>query len=38
MKKETGVEPLTDDNEIKQYLDLVIRETREKKDDRTVGA
>jgi hypothetical protein len=37
MKKETGVEPLTDDNEIRQYLDLVIRETREKKDDRTVG-
>src|ERR671921_859166 len=31
MKKETGVEPLTDDNEIRQYLDLVIRETREKK-------
>jgi hypothetical protein len=30
MKKETGVEPLTDDNEIRQYLDLVIRETREK--------
>jgi hypothetical protein len=29
---------LTDDNEIRQYLDLVIRETREKKDDRTVGA
>src|ERR671916_135376 len=38
MKKETGIEPLTDDNEIRQYLDLVIRETREKKDDRTVGA
>ena len=38
MKKETGVEPLTDDNEIRQYLDLVIRETREKKDDRTVSA
>jgi hypothetical protein len=38
MKKETGVEPLTDDNEIRQYLDLVIRETREKKGDRTVGA
>jgi hypothetical protein len=38
MKKETGVEPLTDANEIRQYLDLVIRETREKKDDRTVGA
>jgi hypothetical protein len=38
MKKETGVEPLTDDNEIRQYLELVIRETREKKDDRTVGA
>ena len=38
MKKETGVEPLTDDNAIRQYLDLVIRETREKKDDRTVGA
>jgi hypothetical protein len=38
MKKETGVEPLTDDNEIRQYLELVIRETREKKDDRTVDA
>jgi hypothetical protein len=38
MKKETGVEPLTDANEIRQYLELVIRETREKKDDRTVGA
>jgi hypothetical protein len=29
---------LTDDSEIRQYLDLVIRETREKKDGRTVGA
>ena len=38
MKKETGVEPLTDDNEIRQYLDLVIKETREKKGDRPAGA
>jgi hypothetical protein len=30
---------LTDDNEIRQYLDLVIRETRQKKKGgRTVGA
>src|SRR5919112_3702265 len=39
MEKETGVEsPTLDDNEVRQYIDLVIRETREKKDDRTVGA
>ena len=39
MKKETGVEsPMLDVNEVRQYIDLVIRETREKKDDRTVGA
>ena len=39
MKKETGVEsPMLDDNEVRQYIDLVIRETRGKKDDRTVGA
>ncbi|MBD0299388.1 MAG: hypothetical protein ICV82_03750, partial [Nitrososphaera sp.] len=38
MEKETGVEsPMLDDNEVRQYIDLVIRETREKKDDRTVG-
>jgi hypothetical protein len=39
MEKETAVESsMSDDNEVRQYLDLVIRETREKKDDRTVGA
>jgi hypothetical protein len=38
MEKETAVESsMLDDNEVRQYLDLVIRETREKKDDRTVG-
>jgi hypothetical protein len=32
MEKETGIESsMTDDNEVRQYLDLVIRETREKK-------
>src|ERR687887_299221 len=39
MEKETAVESsMLDDNEVRQYLDLVITETREKKDDRTVGA
>ena len=39
MKKETAVESsMLDDNEARRYLDLVIRETRGKKDDRTVGA
>jgi hypothetical protein len=39
MEKETGVESsMLDDNEVRQYLDWVIRETREKKHDRTVGA
>jgi hypothetical protein len=39
MEKETGVESsMLDDNEVRQYLDLVIMEIREKKDDRTVGA
>jgi hypothetical protein len=39
MEKETGVESsMIDDNEVRQYLELVIRETRGKKDDRTVGA
>ena len=39
MEKETAVESsMLDDNEVRQYIDLVIRETREKKDDRTVGA
>ena len=39
MEKETGVEsPMLDDNEVRQYIDLAIRETRGKKDDRTVGA
>jgi hypothetical protein len=38
MEKETAVESsMLDDNEVRQYLDLVIMETREKKDDRTVG-
>ena len=32
LEKETGVEsPTLDDNEVRQYIDLVIRETREKK-------
>jgi hypothetical protein len=32
MEKETGVESsMTDDNEVRRYLYLVIRETREKK-------
>jgi hypothetical protein len=39
MEKETGVESsMLDDNEARRYLDLVIRETRGKNDDRTVGA
>jgi hypothetical protein len=39
MEKETAVEsPMLDDNEVRQYIDLVITETRGKKDDRTVGA
>jgi hypothetical protein len=39
MEKETGVESsMIDDNEVRQYLELVIRETRGKKDGRTVGA
>jgi hypothetical protein len=39
MEKETGVESsMLDDNEVRQYLDLVIMEIREKKDDRTIGA
>jgi hypothetical protein len=39
MEKEAGVEPpILDANEVRQYIDLVIRETRGKKDDRTVGA
>ena len=39
MKKETAVEsPMLDVNEVRQYIDLVITETRGKKDDRTVGA
>ena len=38
MEKETGVESsMIDDNEVRQYLELAIRETRGKKDDRTVG-
>jgi hypothetical protein len=39
MEKETAVESsMSDDNEVRQYLELVIRETRGKKDERTVGA
>jgi hypothetical protein len=39
MEEETGVESsMLDDNEVTQYLELIIRETRGKKDDRTVGA
>src|SRR5919202_3167086 len=39
MEKETGVESLmTDDKEVRQYLDFVIKETREKKDDRVASA
>ena len=39
MKKETAVEsPMLDVNEVRQYIDLVITESRGKKDDRTVGA
>jgi hypothetical protein len=38
MEKETAVESsMLDDNEVRQYLELVIRETRGKKDDRRVG-
>src|ERR687897_1357602 len=38
MKKETAVEsPMLDDNEVRQYIELVIRESRGKKDGRTVG-
>jgi hypothetical protein len=29
---------MLDDNEVRHYLDLVIRETGGKKDDRTLGA
>jgi predicted small metal-binding protein len=39
MEKETAVESsMLDDNEVRQYIDLAIRETGGKKDDRTVGA
>jgi hypothetical protein len=39
MGKETAVDsPMLDDNEVRHYIDLVITETRGKKDDRTVGA
>jgi hypothetical protein len=38
MEKETGVESsMLDDNEARRYLDLVIMETRGKKDDRRFG-
>jgi hypothetical protein len=39
MVKETSVEsPMVDENEVRKYIDLIISETRGKKDDRTVGA
>ncbi|MGA8106585.1 MAG: hypothetical protein WB815_08005 [Nitrososphaeraceae archaeon] len=39
MKKETAVEsPMVDENKVREYVDLIVRETRGKKDDRTVGA
>jgi hypothetical protein len=39
MEKETGVESLmANDKEVRQYLDFVIKETREKKDDRVASA
>jgi hypothetical protein len=38
MEKETAIESsMLDVNEVRQYLELVIMETRGKKDDRTVG-
>jgi hypothetical protein len=38
MKKETAVQsPMLDVNEVREYIDLVIRESRGKKDERTVG-
>jgi hypothetical protein len=38
MEKETAVQsPMLDINEVREYIDLIIRETRGKKDDRTVG-
>ena len=38
MQKETAIEsPMLDDNEVRQYLEYVISETRGKKDDRTFG-
>jgi hypothetical protein len=38
MEKETAVEsPMLDDNEVRRYLEYVIKETRGKKDDRTFG-
>jgi hypothetical protein len=39
MKKETAVEsPMLDVNQVRQYIELIISETRGKKDGRTVGA
>ncbi len=39
MERETAVESsMLDDNNVRQYIDLVIGETEGKKDDRTVGA
>ena len=38
MEKKTAVEsPMLDYNEVREYLEYVIRETRGKKDDRTFG-
>ena len=38
MEKDTAVETsMSDDNEVRRYLDFVIRQTRGKKDDGTVG-
>ena len=38
MEKDTAVEiSMSDDNEVRHYLDFVIRQTRGKKDDGTVG-
>jgi hypothetical protein len=39
MEREIAVESsMLDDNKVRQYIDLVIRETEGKKYDRTVGA
>jgi hypothetical protein len=39
MGKESAVDsPMLDDIEVRHYIDLVITETRGKKDDRSIGA